>query len=259
MAMDLRLLLALALCLFVSAPAAAAPACRAVSGASTRPVVELFTSEGCDSCPPADRWFSATFKDAHSGPIALAFHVDYWDRLGWKDRFASPLYTERQHRAADANAASFVYTPQVLLQGRDLRWRDRSAAAALERAAAEPARARVEVAAERTGAALRVHALAHGADGALPTDAVLSLAYVDGDLDSEVKAGENRGVRLHHDHVVRALVTASRKEAGGLAADAAFTVPGEAGRDPTIVAFVQRARDGAMLQAVALPLADCPN
>jgi hypothetical protein len=257
--MDLRLPLALAACLVVSTHVAAAPACRAASGASTRPVVELFTSEGCDSCPPADRWFSTTFKDARSGPVALAFHVDYWDRLGWKDRFASPLYTERQHHAADANAASFVYTPQVLLQGRDLRWRDRGAAAALERAAAEPARARVEVAAERAGTVLRVRALAQGADAALPSDAVLSLAYVDSGLESDVKAGENRGVRLHHDHVVRALVTGSRREAAGLAADATFTVPGEAGRDATIVAFVQRSRDGAMLQAVTLPLAGCPD
>jgi hypothetical protein len=256
--MDVRLPLAFAACLSLTAQAAA-PACRAASGATTRPVVELFTSEGCDSCPPADRWFSAAFKDVRTGPIALAFHVDYWDRLGWKDRFASPLYTTRQHDAADANGASFVYTPQVLLQGRDVKWRDRAVTAALERAAAEPARAHVEIAAERAGTALRVHALARGGEGPLPADAVLTLAYVDSDLNSDVKAGENRGVRLHHDHVVRALATSSRKDGPSLAADATFTVPAEAGRDPAVVAFVQRARDGAVLQAAALPLADCPD
>ena len=257
MAMDLRLP-ALATCLLLAAHATAAPTCRAVSGPQTRPVVELFTSEGCDSCPPADRWLSATFGAAQSGPVALAFHVDYWDRLGWKDRFASAAYTERQHRAADANGASFVYTPQVLLQGRDLHWRDRSATAALERAAAEPARAHVEVAAERQGATLRVHARARAAQGALPADAVVSVLYVDNGLDSDVKAGENRGVRLHHDHVVRALATAARKDGNAIAADAAFTVPGEAGLNPAVVALVQRAREGAVLQAVTLPLADCP-
>jgi hypothetical protein len=153
-----------------------------------------------------------------------------------------------------------VYTPQVLLQGRDLRWRDAAASAALDRAAAVPARARVEVSFERAEGVLRVHAEARGADAALPADAVLVLAYVDSDLNSDVQAGENRGARLHHDHVVRALASRSRKEAAGLAADTTFTLPREAGREPAIVAFVQRTHDGAMLQAVALPLADCaPN
>ena len=246
-----------AFALLASVHAAAAPACRAQSGALTRPGVELYTSEGCDSCPPADRWFSATFADG-KGPIPLAFHVDYWDRLGWKDRFASPLYTERQHHAAESNRASFVYTPQVLLQGRDLRWRD-APAAALARAAAEPARAQVEVTAEREGATLRVHALARGVDGRLPADAALAIAYVDNDLNSDVKAGENSGVRLHHDHVVRAFASGGRVDAAGaVAADATFATPAEPGRDPGIVAFVQRARDGAVLQAVALSLTDCP-
>src|SRR5437879_6451117 len=79
--------------------------CRVVSGATTVPLVELFTSEGCDSCPPADRWLSANFPrttDAN-GSLALAFHVDYWDRLGWIDRFGSPAWTERQYAAMRAN------------------------------------------------------------------------------------------------------------------------------------------------------------
>ena len=240
-------------------PALAAPACHAASGPLTRPVVELFTSEGCDSCPPADRWFSKSFADARSGAIALAFHVDYWDRLGWKDRFASAAYTERQHRAADANQASFVYTPQVLLQGRDFAWRDARALVAVTRAAAEPARAGIEVSAEAAPGAWHVHAVARGAAAALPADATLTIAYVDNDLNSDVKAGENRGVRLHHDHVVRALVTGGRADGqGAVVTDATLASPAEAGRDPSVVALVQRAGDGAVLQALALPLTDCP-
>jgi hypothetical protein len=243
----------------LTGPVAAAPACEAASGAQIRPVVELFTSEGCDSCPPADRWFSASFADASAGAIPLAFHVDYWDRLGWKDRFASPLWTERQHHAADANRAGFVYTPQVLVQGREFSWRDARAHDTIGKAAQAPARARVEVAAERTGTGLRVRASARGVDGALPADATVSIAYVDSDLNSDVKAGENRGVRLHHDHVVRALVSGPAADAHGVAAaEALLTPPAEAGRDPAVVAFVQRARDGAILQAVTLPLTDCP-
>jgi hypothetical protein len=254
-----RLVLLFAAAALVPGAAAAAAACQAVSGPLTRPVVELFTSEGCDSCPPADRWFSASFTDGRSGAIPLAFHVDYWDRLGWKDRFASAQWTARQQQAADANRASFVYTPQVLLQGRDLGWRDASGKDAIARAAAEPARARIELGAERTGGALRVRASARGIDRALPADAAVSIAYVDSDLNSDVKAGENRGVRLHHDHVVRALVTGGAPDGHGVSsADATLTPPAEAGRDPALVAFVQRTRDGAILQSVTLPLTDCP-
>src|SRR4051812_31608365 len=86
---------AVAVMLAVAVPlcATAAPSCRASSGEVVRPLVELYTSEGCDSCPPADRWLSASFADAGQAAIPLAFHVDYWDRLGWKDRFADARYT----------------------------------------------------------------------------------------------------------------------------------------------------------------------
>ena len=80
-------------------------------------MVELYTSEGCNSCPPADRWLS-TLK-ADPAVVALAFHVDYWDRLGWKDRFASAAFTARQAAQQATNGARFSYTPQVVVDGRD--------------------------------------------------------------------------------------------------------------------------------------------
>jgi hypothetical protein len=84
-------------------------ACSAASGRELAPLVELFTSEGCDSCPPADRWLAATFPaDRATGASVLAFHVDYWDRLGWKDRFATAQFTARQYAAMRANGATFV-------------------------------------------------------------------------------------------------------------------------------------------------------
>ena len=96
-------------------------ACSARSGPQTTALVELYTSEGCDSCPPADRWLSTSFRPgaAAAGAVALAFHVDYWDRLGWNDRFASAAYTERQYDVTRTGNARFAYTPQVVLQGRD--------------------------------------------------------------------------------------------------------------------------------------------
>src|SRR6185369_5141540 len=80
------------------AGAVRAESCAATSGPRIVPLVELYTSEGCNSCPPADRWLSSTVPAAANGQtaIALAFHVDYWDRLGWKDRFATAAWTERQ-------------------------------------------------------------------------------------------------------------------------------------------------------------------
>src|SRR5436190_19967472 len=135
----------------VAWPAHALQSCRAASGSQVGPLVELYTSEGCDSCPPADRWLAAEFPavDTGSRAIALAFHVDYWDRLAWADRFAMASYTQRQYAAMRANRATFVYTPQVLLQGHDLQDWQNERAATVETAARAPARATIAL--EATG------------------------------------------------------------------------------------------------------------
>ena len=103
----------------VTAQAAAPASCEARSGARVPAVVELYTSEGCSSCPPADRWLS-TLK---AGPevIPLAFHVDYWDQLGWPDRLAQPAFSARQRDWQAVQHTRFVYTPQTILNGED--WR----------------------------------------------------------------------------------------------------------------------------------------
>ncbi|MBA3776636.1 MAG: DUF1223 domain-containing protein, partial [Betaproteobacteria bacterium] len=198
----------LALGLIVTATAtlaAAQSACTATSGPQMKPLVELFTSEGCSSCPPADSWLTAQFSAERldTSITALAYHVDYWDRLGWKDRFASAQFTQRQYEAMRANRGTFVYTPQVLIQGRDAQEWKRGAVASLAAAAKRPARASVALDAMSEGGAYKVRATASVTDATLRTNAVLWLAYTDSGLVSEVKAGENRGVRLVHDHVVR--------------------------------------------------------
>src|SRR5438046_904748 len=108
--------------------AAAAAECTRNTGANTVALVELFTSEGCSSCPPADRWISGFVTHPQVERfVPLAFHVNYWDDLGWKDRFADQRYTERQRALAKAAGANMVYTPQVTLQGRDAAdWRSES-------------------------------------------------------------------------------------------------------------------------------------
>lgn len=239
----------------------AAPACHATSGALVRPLVELYTSEGCDSCPPADRWLSSRFAaaDTRQGAIALAFHVDYWNRLGWVDRFASAQYTARQYDAMHANGASFVYTPQILLQGHDYAGWRQSDSKPIDEAAHAKATATIAVDATPGEREVVVHASARiGDDGG--RDAQLYVAYADSGLVSDVKAGENRGQRLAHDHVVRALRVAGRAADDGHV-DASLTLPkpAERGTHPMLVAFVERASNGDVLQALALPLDDCVN
>ncbi|MCC6193824.1 MAG: DUF1223 domain-containing protein [Burkholderiales bacterium] len=241
--------LAVTACLFAVSSAHAVPACEATSGRDVVPLVELFTSEGCSSCPPADRWLSATFPPGEAGVSVLAFHVDYWDRLGWKDRFASAQYTARQYAAMRANGATFVYTPQVLVQGKDVdAGRRERAASAAKAARARAAHATISLDFRPGQATARAHV-----DASARRDAALWLAYTDSGLVTEVKAGENRGVRLTHDHVVRALYGPFAVDR---AVDVAVAPPAERGRHPALVAFVQNAATGEVLQTLTLR---CPE
>lgn len=182
------------LVLFVAsaAPSAMAQdACRAQSAATAPALVELYTSEGCSSCPPADRWLSKL--RGRSDVVAAAFHVTYWDRLGWVGRFGSPRYTARQQASMAYSGARFVYTPQVLKDGLD--WRGwNGGATALH---ARPALMRLSL--ERRGDRVELIAAAPANLGAK----ALWWAWLEDDHTSAVKAGENAGMTLRHDHVVR--------------------------------------------------------
>ncbi len=236
----------------------AAGTCRAESGDRILPLVELYTSEGCDSCPAADRWLSTHLPaGAKSDAVALAFHVDYWDRLGWKDRFATPAYTARQHQTMRANRATFVYTPQIVLQGRDFTgWRDGAPSSAIATASLRPCACEDGVTSAVDRATLAVVVSATRSTNHRGARHSMAVAYADSRLTSEVKAGENRGVTLTHDHVVR------RFETRPLAASpASFSMqmrkPDEAGAHPTLVAFVQDVASGDVLQTLALALSEC--
>ena len=185
----------LTLLVLTAAQAQAAGTCSARSGPGTTPVVELYTSEGCNSCPPADQWLSRLKADP--GVVALAFHVDYWDRLGWKDRFASSAYTQRQAQSQRSSGARFSYTPQVIVDGADRpEW---SRIAAPLSAKGRPV-ANVELSLSREGNHFSASiAAAPGAPARLAAYwAVTEQGHV-----SAVKAGENDGVTLKHDYVVR--------------------------------------------------------
>jgi hypothetical protein len=165
----------------------------AKSPASTTPVVELYTSEGCSSCPPADRWLSRLKADPDV--VALAFHVDYWDRLGWKDRFASAAFTERQAEEQRSNGARFSYTPQVVVDGRD-----RTDWPSLTTPSAARTSAPVELVLARDGEHVTATIVARSQ---APRRLAAYWAVTEQGHVSVVKAGENEGVTLHHDFVVR--------------------------------------------------------
>jgi hypothetical protein len=239
---------------------ATAGTCAAKSGARTVTLIELYTSEGCDSCPPADRWLASTFPVGMTSPdaIPLAFHVDYWDRLGWKDRFAESAWTERQHAAARANRLRFVYTPQVLVQGRDFpAWRGAAADVVVAATATKAPRASIALAADNLRGAIVVQASARVPGSAERRGTALYVALTESGLVSKVTAGENAGALLQHDHVVRALHGGVAVDANGdAAAQLTLPLPRESGMATTLVAFVQNVVTGDVLQALALPVAD---
>lgn len=235
--------------------------CRATSPAYTIALLELYTSEGCDSCPPADRWFSAL--DLGSAPTraaAIAFHVDYWDRLGWRDRFGNPRFTERQYEQMRRHGTSFVYTPQVLLQGDDFAsWRSAGQpVTALTAINARPARATIELAAtpiDHASIGIDVQVRVPRAEDR--GHAVVTLALLQSGLESDVKAGENKGKRLVHDHVVRAWRSGLALDPEGeLRQRISLPLPTERG-PLEVVAFVEDDARGDVLQTLRLPV--CPS
>ena len=171
-------------------------------------VVELFTSEGCSSCPPADRVLSALASraTAESLPVyTLSFHVDYWNHLGWRDRFSRSVYSERQRGYASINPDGGTYTPQAVINGAsecvgsNATQIDSYVAAALK----HQARTHIELAARRTQSGIQVSYRVSGERAGR----VLNLALLEPRAESAVQSGENAGERLTHVNVVRAFAS----------------------------------------------------
>jgi hypothetical protein len=184
-----------ALGLLAAHAAAQSPAaCSARSTAAIAPVVELYTSEGCSSCPPADRWISGLKTDANV--LAFAFHVDYWDYIGWKDRFAHPVHSQRQGQQLAVNGSRVRYTPQVVVNGQDRpHWT--SLAVPIDLPSGPSV---VGLSLARDGD--RVTATVQPLVGA-PARLAAWWAVTEHGHVSAVHAGENEGETLKHDFVVR--------------------------------------------------------
>ncbi len=225
--------------------AGTAATCQARSLAQVVPVVELYTSEGCSSCPPADRWLSTLA--AGSPTVALAFHVDYWDRLGWVDRFAKPEHTRRQAEQQAVTGARFSYTPQVVIDGRD---RTDWHALATPPVAPSPRAATVAIAIEQRGESF--YATVTPGEGA-PVRLAAYWAVTEDRHVSAVRAGENQGATLRHDHVVREYVPIAAWAAGAPTTLAFHPArPADAATPRQVNLVVVDAATGRPLQALKL-------
>lgn len=168
------------------------------SGNTRVALLELYTSEGCSSCPPADRWLSSLKNDSGlwRSFVPVAFHVDYWNYLGWDDRFSQPTASSRQREYRHQGYSQGVYTPGVMLAGEEWRrWR-RSKSPATQDSKAGSLALNVENNA--------FMASFKPVGGQSPRRPRLHIALLGMGLSSEIRAGENRGKKLDHDFVVLA-------------------------------------------------------
>ena len=227
-------------------------ACLARSSPNAAALVELYTSEGCSSCPPADRWLSAIGERYSVRQVVpLALHVDYRDYIGWKDPYAKREFSQRQRRLSLLQRAALVYTPQVLLQGADFRqWGSAEFDLAVARINSQPARASLEL----EILDVRPDRLALRAAAAIPgpaerADAAFYVAAYEDRLESRITAGENRGRLLHHDRVV---LEWRGPYALGTRQLELELLPKAKVADSGVVAFVQNRRTGEVLQALSL-------
>jgi hypothetical protein len=235
------LLAATAIGLAGAAAPASASTCEARSSSTVPTAVELYTSEGCSSCPPADRWLS-TLK-GRNDVIALAFHVTYWDRLGWPDRFASREFTQRQYDQASREGRAQVYTPQVVAQGQD--WRGWPKLPGARPDAAAPV-----VTLQREGDSVR--ASVAPAAGRGETSFSGYWAVVEDGHQTAVRAGENAGENLRHDHVVRLLKPLPAWSAAAGTSSALSVTRGDAAFPRRVLFVVTEGRTQRPVQAVAL-------
>jgi hypothetical protein len=231
----------LALCLLIVAPVAAEEHRQAAATGERHPLLELYTSEGCSSCPPAEAWLSANKAQLVArGWVPLAFHVDYWNQLGWPDPFSQARFTTRQELLARRDGGH-LYTPELALDGHELQAAQLSARL---REAPRPARAKLTL--EVTGQA-PLHVTARATETTVPVR--VSVAVFENGISVNVPRGENAGKTLAHDFVVRALFSSDGNEL----TRAITTAPEWNVKNVGLAAFVEDARTGELLQAVALP------
>lgn len=219
------------------------------AGAPGVAVGELFTSEGCSSCPPADAVLARVDAErAGEGVFLLAFHVDYWNELGWPDPFSAEAFTDRQRAYARRFGEHGVYTPELVVGGTEgfVGSDEARARGAIDAELARPARARVELHTEADAGRVRVAFSIAGS----PPGATLAVALVDRERQVDVPRGENAGRHLVHVNVVRAFRVVPAESKGAVDLDP----PPDRDGPEAVVAYVQERETLAVLGAARAEL-----
>jgi hypothetical protein len=249
------------LCFGIAALAAlpAAAACLKQSPAHRVALLELYTSEGCDSCPPANEWLGAQAKQFSADQLVpIALHVDYWDYIGWKDRFASPQFGQRHRATVNANRGRTVYTPEFFVNGGEARdWRSSGALAQRVKAAnaqAATAVIRIEANTKDRQTTIKSHfkSASAGAQG--------YIALLEDKLSTHVTSGENKGATLKEERVVRQWLGpyVLSTDAAGTSIERTISLPSDSNaKHLSLAAFVQQPATGAVLQATATGVGEC--
>lgn len=201
-------------------------------------VVELFTSQGCSSCPAADKNLTEILKESEksgANVLALSFHVDYWDHIGWKDPYSSKDYTDRQKMYASVMNLSSIYTPQMVVNGKT----------EFVGSNAKIARMAIEHALQETPAInISISKLIHnGEEWEFDYDiqqkkipqGYLQVALVDRNVENFVPRGENTGRHLHHDNVVRAFMLLEMRRTGHIK----IKGPGDLSESSSLIVYAQ--------------------
>lgn len=230
---------------------------------ATRPVVlvELFTSEGCSSCPPADALLAKLAKpDAIDGVeiVPLALHVDYWNDLGWKDPYSSSDFTQRQRDYANTLHTNQVYTPQMIVDGSaEFVGSDAKTARDEILAAAKHAKGSIDLHATQSDQVLHCTVAVKDLPIDRATESDVKLAITEDDLESDVARGENAGRKLTHVAVVRSL-----QSIGAISKNEnTFTGTVDVKLDPKwrhdklkVIVFVQQSRLGPVTAVKSVPV-----
>jgi hypothetical protein len=235
-----------------------ARSCQKTSPITRNVLVELFTSDGCDSCPPANKWLSSAVRGGDKGLIPISMHVTYWNQLGWKDGFSKAFFDDRQDSYARQAINKFSYTPELFLNARE--WRGWKNGGRNEIADAEKESSPISinlVATRLDNGNLSVETTISPDKGAPKVDLSAARLYVllyEDDLTEHPNAGELKNVLLKHDHVIRDWkitdAIPSGKAVSGAFSIAADWNPKKMG----VVAFVQSNDLKSIYQVIDLPL-----
>jgi len=211
-------------------------------------VVELFTSEGCSSCPLADETVARLLSKNIENVYILAYHVDYWDRLGWKDPFSKSQYSERQNQYASRFNLNSVYTPQVIVNGSSefVGSDEEKLTHTVENNLNKETDQNINITSKKNSNNVTVNYEINRSD-----EVFLNVALVQAEATTSVKRGENGGRTLHHVNIVRALKTIDAKGKGNVILE----IPNEISNLPLqIIAFTQSKKSFQILGADKKPI-----